>query len=135
LFYSTGIPVCILVLKKCKKHDDILFINASEDYIKGKRQNILGDGTNGVSNDIQKIVETYQFRPEHIERYARRVPMEEIEKNGYNLNISRYVSTSIDEIKVDLTEVHERLTSINESIKENTDKHNEFLKELGLKTI
>jgi len=61
--------------------------------------------------------------------------MEEIEKNGYNLNISRYVSTSIDEIKVDLTEVHEKLTSINESIKENTDKHNEFLKELGLKTI
>jgi type I restriction enzyme M protein len=61
--------------------------------------------------------------------------MEEIEKNGYNLNISRYVSTSLDEIKIDLKEVNKKLTSINESIKENTDRHNEFLKELGLNHI
>ncbi|MDL5045232.1 N-6 DNA methylase [Oscillatoria amoena NRMC-F 0135] len=129
LFYSTGIPVCILVLKKCKKHDDVLFINASEHYKPGKRQNSLEE------EHIQKIVETYQFRPEHIERYARRVSMEEIKKNDYNLNISRYVSTANDEVQIDLTQVHEKLTSINESIKTNTDKHNEFLKELGLKPI
>lgn len=135
LFYSTGIPVCILVLKKCKKQDDVLFINASEHYEKGKRQNTLREGENGEPNDIQKIVETYQFRPEHIERYARRVSMEEIEKNGYNLNISRYVSTSLDEIQIDLKEVSAKLTSINDSIKANTDKHNDFLKELGLNLI
>jgi len=58
--------------------------------------------------------------------------MEEIEKNGYNLNISRYVSTSLDEVQIDLSIVNTRLTSINESIKVNTDKHNEFLRELGL---
>lgn len=136
LFYSTGIPVCILVLKKCKKHDDVLFINASEHYEKGKRQNTLRDSEkNNQPNDIRKIVETYQFRPEYVERYARRVSMDEIEKNGYNLNISRYVSTSLDEIKIDLKEVNTQLTTINESIKTNTEKHNEFLKELGLSPI
>jgi type I restriction enzyme M protein len=135
LFYSTGIPVCILVLKKCKKHDDVLFINASEHYKQGKRQNTLREGENGEPNDIRKIVETYQFRPDHIEKYARRVTMDEIEKNGYNLNISRYVSTSEDEVQIDLKDVNNKLTSINESIKTYTDKHNEYLKELGLKPI
>lgn len=134
LFYSTGIPVCILVLKKCKKQDDVLFINASEHYEKVGRLNKLKEGENGEPNDIQKIVETYQFRND-IERYSRKVSMEEIEKNDYNLNISRYVSTSLDEIQIDLKDVSTKLTLINESIKTNTDKHNAFLKELGLPTI
>ena len=135
LFYSTGIPVCIVVLKKCKKQDDVLFINAAEHYKPGKRQNTLREGDNGDPNDIQKIIETYKYRPEHIERYARMVSMDEIEKNGYNLNISRYVSTSVDEIKIDLKEVNTKLSEINKSIKTNTDKHNEFLKELGLPPV
>lgn len=134
LFYSTGIPVCILVLKKCKKQDDVLFINASEHYIKAGRLNRLREGEDEKPNDIKKIVETYQFRHD-IERYSRRVSIEEIEKNGYNLNISRYVSTSLDEIQIDLKEVNKKLTLINESITMNTTKHNEFLKELGLPTI
>jgi type I restriction enzyme M protein len=112
LFFSTGIPVCILVLKKCKKDDDVLFINASEHYKKEKRQNILREGKDGEANDIQKIVETYQNRPEKVERYARRVSMEEIEKNDYNLNISRYVSTAKAEIKIDLKEVNKKLVDI-----------------------
>jgi type I restriction enzyme M protein len=135
LFYSTGIPVCILVLKKCKKYDDVLFINSSEHYKQGKRQNTLREGENGAPNDIQKIVETYQFRPEHIERYAKRISMDEIERNGYNLNISRYVSTSEDEVQIDLKDVNKKLAAINERIKTNTDKHNQFLKELGLPPI
>ena len=135
LFYSTGIPVSILVLKKCKKYDDVLFINASEHYKSGKRQNTLREGENGEPNDIRKIVETYQFRPDHIEKYARRVSMDEIEKNGYNLNISRYVSTSEDEVQIDMEAVNNKLNEINKSIKTNTDKHNEYLKELGLKPI
>jgi len=141
LFFSTGIPVCILVLKKCKKDDDVLFINASEHYKKEKRQNILRDGKvdgefkEGEPNDIKKIIDTYINRPEKEERYARRVSMEEIEKNDYNLNISRYVSTAIAEVKIDLKEVNEKLININKSIKDNTDKHNKFLKELGLPPI
>jgi type I restriction enzyme M protein len=135
LFYSTGIPVSILVLKKCKKHDDVLFINASEHYQKGKRQNTLREGEAGEPNDIQKILETYQFRPDHIDRYARRVSMEEIEKNNYNLNISRYVSTSLDEVQIDLKAVNTQMTTINETIKAKTEEHNTFLKELGLDLI
>jgi type I restriction enzyme M protein len=131
LFYSTGIPVCILVLKKCKKYDDVLFINASEYYEKGKRQNTLREGENGEPNDIQKIVETYQFRQE-TERYSRRVSMDEIATNGYNLNISRYVSTSVEEVKVDLKAVNKSLIDIEKKIQTATDTHNSFLKELGL---
>ncbi|MFA7140012.1 MAG: type I restriction-modification system subunit M [Proteiniphilum sp.] len=128
LFYSTGIPVCILVLKKCKKEDDVLFVNASEHFDKEKRQNSLSD------EHIKTIVETYKFRQER-ERYSRRVSMEEIKLNDYNLNISRYVSTAVEEIKIDLTEVNLKLAAINESIKINSEKHNEFLKELGLDFI
>lgn len=135
LFYSTGIPVCILVLKKCKKEDDILFINASEHFEKEGRLNVLREGVNGEPNDIQKIVETYKTRPEKIMRYARKVSMDEIEKNGYNLNISRYVSTAEEEEKIDLQAVNKKLKTINESITDNTEKHNAFLKELGLPPI
>lgn len=68
-------------------------------------------------------------------RHSCEVSIEEIEKNGYNLNISRYVSTALEEEKIDLDEVHKRLDSINKRIKENRDKHNAYLKELGLDEI
>ena len=129
LFYSTGIPVCILVLKKCKKPDDVLFINASEHYEKGKRQNSLSD------EDIKKIVETYRDRTESIERYARRVEMKEIEANDFNLNISRYVSTAEPEAEIDLTATRNELGEIEKQIRESTAKHNAFLRELGLSPL
>lgn len=135
LFFSTGIPVCILVLKKCKKFDDVLFINASEHYEKGKRQNRLRDGKDGGPDDIQKIVETYQFRKQDNPRYSRRVSMEEIAKNDYNLNISRYVSTATSEKIIDLKAVNEELMSIEKRAKEAAEKHSQFLKELGLPPI
>lgn len=125
LFYSTGIPVCILVLKKCKKPDDVLFINAAEHFVKGKRQNQL------TEEHIGKIIDTYQYRKEET-RYARRVSMEEIEKNDFNLNISRYVSTSVAEEEIDLAAVNQQLIDIEEEILRSKDKHNAFLKELGL---
>ena len=125
LFYSAGIPVCILVLKKCKKPDDVLFINAAEHFIKRKRQNQLTDG------HIGKIIEAYQFRKEE-ERYSRRVPMEEIEKNDFNLNISRYISTAVAEEEIDLEATHGELVEIEKAIREATIRHNKFLEELGL---
>ncbi|ADQ80095.1 type I restriction-modification system, M subunit [Paludibacter propionicigenes WB4] len=134
LFFSTGIPVCILVLKKCKKFDDVLFINASEYFEKGKRQNRLRDGEEGEPNDIRKIVETYQFRTEE-ERYSRRVSMEEIVKNDYNLNISRYVSTAVTAKEIDLNAVNETLVDLEEKIRKATETHNGFLRELGLKEL
>ncbi|RMU78456.1 Type I restriction system adenine methylase HsdM [Pseudomonas syringae pv. aptata] len=125
LFFSTGIPVCILVLKKCKKSDDVLFINASECYETGKRQNQL------LPQHIDRIVDTYQFRKEE-PRYSRRVNMEEIEKNDFNLNISRYVSTVEEEEAVVLSEIHNQLISIDKTIRTATKSHNEFLSALGL---
>ena len=125
LFYSTGIPVCILVLKKCKKPDDVLFINASEHFEKGKRQNRLRD------EDIDKIIETYQFRKEE-GRYSKRIPTERIKEQGYNLNISRYISTAIAESEIDLAATHDALEIIENTIQKTTIKHNEFLVELGL---
>ncbi len=125
LFYSTGIPVCILVLKKCKKPDDVLFINAAEHFVKGKRQNQL------KPEHITKIIDTYQHRKEE-PRYARRVEMPEIEKNDYNLNISRYISTAVAEPEISLKEVHADLLRIESDIQKATRAHNAFLKELGL---
>jgi type I restriction enzyme M protein len=125
LFYSTGIPVCILVLKKCKKPDDVLFINAAEHFDKGKRQNQL------KPEHIAKIIETYQFRKEE-PRYSRRVEMAEIEKNDFNLNISRYISTAVGDEEIDLMATHDGLTEIEKTIQTATAKHNEFLKELGM---
>ncbi len=125
LFYSTGIPVCILVLKKCKKPDDVLFINASQHFEKGKRQNRL------LPEHIDKILDTYQHRREE-ERYSMRVSMERIAKEGYNLNISRYVSTAEAEEEIDLAAVHSELVALEQKISAATRRHNEFLAELGL---
>lgn len=128
LFFSTGIPVCILVLKKCKKPDDVLFINAAEHFEKSKRQNRLLPG------HIEKILETYQYRREE-DRYSMRVPMERIEREGYNLNISRYVNTSVAEAAIDLAAEHSRLMELEVEIVKARDKHNAFLKELGLSPL
>ncbi|WP_298189120.1 type I restriction-modification system subunit M [Metallibacterium sp.] len=125
LFYSTGIPVCILVLKKCKKPDDVLFINASEHFIKGKRQNQL------TEEHIARIVDTYRNRDEHA-RYSRRVAMQEIIDNDCNLNISRYISTAEAEQDIDLAAVHAELQANDSRIDEAKQRHNAFLAELGL---
>ena len=128
LFYSTGIPVCILVLKKCKKPDDVLFINAAEHFVKGKRQNQLTEA------HIAKIIQTYQFREEEA-RYSRRVEMAEIEKNDFNLNISRYISTAVGEAEIDLAATHGELIELEKAIAAAKHKHNAFLQELGLSPL
>ncbi len=125
LFFSTGIPVCILVLKKCKKPDDVLFINAGEHFEKGKRQNQL------LPAHIAKIIETYQYRKQE-KRYARCVALAEIEKNDFNLNISRYVSTAKPEPQIDLQTVNQQLMAIDQEARKATETHNRFLEELGL---
>ncbi len=117
-----------MVLKKCKKFDDVLFINAVDHYEKGKRQNIL------LPEHINKIVDTYRNRTEET-RYSRRVTMNEIEKNEFNLNISRYVSTSLDEEIIDLEEVNKKLVDLDKEINKARETHNQFLKELGLPPI
>ncbi len=130
LFYSTGIPVCIIVLKKCRKTEDVLFINASSDehYEKVKRQNNLRD------EDVKMIVDTYRERAE-IERYSRRVSLQEIKENSYNLNITRYVNLSVEEVSVDLSKVQKELKAVDTEIEKFRAEHNSFLRELGLEEI
>ena len=126
LFYSTGIPVCILVLKKCRSSDNVLFINASEHFDKDKRQNKL------TKKHIRKIIEAYKERPKTITRYARCVELEEIRENNYDLNITRYVSTAKEEEPIDLKEVYIEVTTAEKKIQVARARHNSYLGELGL---
>ena len=100
LFFGTGIPVCVLVLKRERNgnSDNILFIDASNDYEAGKNQNILREC------DIDRIVEAYERR-EDVDKYAHVATMAEIEENGFNLNIPRYVDTFESEEEIDLNEI------------------------------
>ena len=115
LFYSTGIPTVILVLKKNKTNKDVLFIDASKGFEKGKNQNILRD------KDIDKIINTYKERKD-VERYAHVATFDEIQENDFNLNIPRYVDTFVPEPPVDLKKVaadlHETNTEIEKTQKE-----------------
>ena len=127
IFYGTSIPTCILVFKKCREHDDnILFIDASEEYEKVKNQNKLRP------EDINKIVTTYSNR-EEIEKYSHVAPLEEIEENDYNLNIPRYVDTFEEEEPIDLDELVDELEQIEKEIKEVDDKIIGYCKELGIR--
>ncbi|WOO87197.1 type I restriction-modification system subunit M [Mollicutes bacterium LVI A0039] len=98
LFFGTGIPTIIIVLKKCKKDKDILFIDASKEFEKVKTQNILTD------EHINKIITTYKNRDE-IEKYSHKASLEEIIENDYNLNIPRYVDTFEEEEPIDIIAV------------------------------
>ncbi len=128
LFYSTNIPVCIIVLKKCRKSEDLLFINAAELYDKDKKQNTLSHA------HIDKIVETYRYRKEE-DRFSRRVRMREIVENDYNLNITRYVSLALEEAPIDLAKNQLELEAIEKKLSEARIKFNGYLRELGLKEI
>ena len=126
LFYGTGIPACILVLKKCRVHDsDILFIDASGQFEKEGKQNKLFD------EHVNRIVETYRKR-EAVEKYSYVASLEEIAENDYNLNIPRYVDTFEDEESVDLGAVVDEIRSLEYDIKENDDVISEFCRQLGI---
>ena len=127
LFFGTGIPVCVLVLKKNRNanSDNILFIDASKDFEPGKNQNILRD------QDIDKIVETYAKR-EDVEKYAHVATMAEIEENGYNLNIPRYVDTFEKEEEIDLNAVSAEIKQLQADIKGINAELKPYFDELGL---
>ena len=127
LFFGTGIPVCVLVLKRERNgnSDNILFIDASSDFEAGKNQNILREC------DIDKIVETYERRQD-VEKYAHVATMQEIEENGFNLNIPRYVDTFEPEPEIDLNEVAAEIRKLQSEIKDIDAELKPFFDELGL---
>lgn len=127
LFYGTSIPTCVLVFKKCREeNDDILFIDASQEFEKVKNQNKLRE------SDIDKIVNTYINR-EEIDKYSHRASLEEIKENDFNLNIPRYVDTFEEEEPVDLDEVCKELEKISEEMKEVDAEIKKYCDELGIK--
>ncbi|MBC6413027.1 MAG: N-6 DNA methylase, partial [Hyphomonadaceae bacterium] len=95
----------ILVLKKCKQTDDVLFINAAGSYQKGKRQNVL------LQDHIDDIIDTYRYRREK-PRYSRCASLEEIAGNDFNLNIPRYVDTSVPEEEINVAAVQKDVVQI-----------------------
>ncbi|MEO1927132.1 MAG: type I restriction-modification system subunit M [Nautiliaceae bacterium] len=127
LFYGTSIPACVLVFKKCRENDDILFIDASKLYEKGKNQNYLKE------EHIQKIVETYKDRKE-IEKFSHRASLEEIKENDFNLNIPRYVDTFEEEEPVDIAEVAKEIKELNKKEQEIDEKIAKFCEELQIDT-
>jgi type I restriction enzyme M protein len=98
LFFGTSIPTTVIILKKNRETRDVLFIDASKDFIKGKNQNKLS------KENLDKIVETYRRR-ECVEKYAHVASFEEIKGNEFNLNIPRYVDTFEEEEKVDMAAI------------------------------
>ena len=127
LFYGTGIPVCVLVLKKERNgnSDNILFIDASKEFEAGKNQNILRD------EDIDKIVDAYVRRVD-IDKFAHVATMAEIIENGYNLNIPRYVDTFEPEPEIDLAEVAGEIRKLQAEIRDVDAQLKPFFDELGL---
>lgn len=125
LFYGTSIPTTILVFKKNRDRRDVLFIDASSEFEKGKNQNRL------TEENIQKIIETYEKR-EDVEKYAHVASIEEIEENEYNLNIPRYVDTFEEEEEIDIEEVLKQIAQDNAEIEALEKEINAQLKLLGV---
>ncbi|WP_099991951.1 type I restriction-modification system subunit M [Staphylococcus pseudintermedius] len=126
IFYGTSIPTCILVFKKCRKADqDVLFIDASNAFEKGKNQNHLTD------EHVDKIINTYKNRAT-IDKYSYAATLLEIEDNDYNLNIPRYVDTFEEEAPIDLDQVQQDIANIDNDIAQIEQDIEGYLKELGV---
>jgi type I restriction enzyme M protein len=126
IFYGTGIPTCIMVFKKCREHpEDILFIDASSRFERGKNQNTLSD------DDVNEIVRVYRAREER-PRFSHAAPLSEVEENDFNLNIPRYVDTFEPEVPVKLADVTEKLKVIHGQADAVDAAIAGFCKELGL---
>ena len=124
LFYGTGIPAAILIFKKQKADDHVLFIDASREYKAGKNQNLL------TEDNIRKIVKTYQAQAD-VDKYAYVASLDEIRENDYNLNIPRYVDTFQEEEEIDLMAVRAERQQLNTQLEALEGKMAKYLEELG----
>lgn len=133
LFQTTGIPVAILVFDRSREpgganenRKDVLFIDASREFVSGKNQNTLS------SEHISKIVETYKKRSE-TEKYSHLATFDEIKENDFNLNIPRYVDTFEEEPEIDIAATQKRIAELEQELAKTQGQMQEYLKELGLK--
>ena len=123
IFYNTSIPTTVIILKKDREKRDVLFIDASKDFEKGKNQNVLTEA------HITKIEEAY-IKRETIDKYSYLAPFEEIEENDFNLNIPRYVDTFEEEEPIDIVELSREMVDLNLQIKQNETEFLAMLDEL-----
>ena len=128
IFYGTSIPTCILVFKRCREQpEDVLFIDASNDFEKVKTQNILRNA------DIDKIIFTYRTRQEE-NKYSKKVLLKEIVENDYNLNIPRYVDTFEAETSIDVNAIAKELKALDKEMAATDKMIAAFCKELKIET-
>ncbi|EIP5901511.1 MULTISPECIES: type I restriction-modification system subunit M [Vibrio] len=124
LFYGTGIPAAILIFKKEKIDDNVLFIDASREFKSGKNQNQLSE------DNIAKIVATYKAG-ENVDKYAYLANLKEIQDNDYNLNIPRYVDTFEEEEEINLMDVRAERDQLKAQLAELEAEMAKYLEELG----
>jgi len=128
LFYGTGIPAAILILRKTKADRNVLFIDASREFKAGKNQNQLT--VEGEDSNVRKIVNTYKARVS-VPKYAHLATPEEIAGNEWNLNIPRYVDTFEEEVEIDLVAVRAERLRLKDELAELERKMDGYLTELG----
>jgi type I restriction enzyme M protein len=131
LFQSTAIPVAVLVFDRRREKGgthaettDVLFIDASREFKQAKTQNIL------EAAHTAKIIDTFKARRD-VEKYARVVPASEIEENGFNLNIPRYVDTFEAEAEIDVKAVQAEIRQLEAELVEVKKRMVGHLRELG----
>lgn len=123
LFYNTSIPTCIVVLKKHREGRDVLFIDASGKFEKGKKQNAMTD------EHIDEVMTLYNKR-ETVEKEAYLASFEDIEKNDFNLNIPRYVDNFEEEEEIDLNDLLKSMSETDQELKQTQGEFLGLLKEL-----
>ncbi|MBU4486885.1 MAG: type I restriction-modification system subunit M, partial [Candidatus Delongbacteria bacterium] len=130
LFTTTSIPVAILIFDKSRERGginenkkDIMFIDASRDYVSNKNQNTLSD------DHIEKILDAYKDRKD-VEKYAHLATFAEIKENEFNLNIPRYVDTFEEEEEIDIDAVQAEIDQLEKELAEVKAKMAEKLKEI-----
>lgn len=123
LFLNTPIPTVILNLKKERNTSDVLFIDASNEFKKSGKQNILEQA------NIDRIVDTYNLR-KFVDRFAYLCQLSEIKENDFNLNIPRYVDTYVHEDPVDLEQIFSELLQVEKEISETEEKLLDMFSEL-----
>ncbi|MDL9999158.1 type I restriction-modification system subunit M [Variovorax sp. J22P240] len=124
LFYGTGIPAVVLVFRKNKEDDKVLFVDASRNFQAGKNQNLLREA------DLERILATYAAR-RSVDKYARLAGPADIAAQGFNLNIGRYVDIVPAPRDIDIAEVHRERVEIKKEWARVEEEMAEYLKVLG----
>lgn len=127
LFFGTGISAAILIFNTAKQHQDILFIDAGKESENGKKQNRMRQ------QHISKIVDTFDgflAGGGSMDKYSRRASLYEIQRNDFNLSISRYVDTTERKKKTDIYAIQKRMEELEKEMNRAKSEMNRYLKEL-----